>query len=159
MAKEGHKNNDNFQDFHHILFEMPCMYVHQKGQMSNAFLISTERERETSNLYIFFPSFSIRNNATLITFGRAGIKILNYGPRLDWDESWSLRLKFCPWYSSHTKQTSQSTFSYRVFIKYCVFSKIFRTLFSLGVSVCTHTRQVENQRCSRTGGVKKITKF
>ena len=31
---------------------------------------------------------------------------------------------------------------YRVFIKYCVFSdflKIFRTLFSLGVSVCIHT--------------------
>ena len=33
--------------------------------------------------------------------------------------------------------------SYRVLIKYCVFSelfKIFRTLFSLCVSVCTHTR-------------------
>ena len=47
---------------------------------------------------------------------------------------------------------------YRVFIKYCVFSelfKIFRTLFSLGVSDCTHTRQVENQRCSRTGRVQK----
>ena len=45
---------------------------------------------------------------------------------------------------------------YRVFIKYCVFLedfKIFRTLFSLGVSVCTHTRQVEHQRCSRTGRV------
>ena len=32
---------------------------------------------------------------------------------------------------------------------------IFRTLFSLDVSVCTHTRQVENQRCSRTGRVQK----
>ena len=35
------------------------------------------------------------------------------------------------------------------------FLKIFRTLFSLGVSVRTHTRQVENQRCSRTGRVQK----
>ena len=34
--------------------------------------------------------------------------------------------------------------------------KIFQTLFSLGVSVCTHIRQVENQRCSRTGRVQKI---
>ena len=45
-----------------------------------------------------------------------------------------------------------------MFIKYCVFSellKILRTLFSLGVSVCTHTRQVEHQRCSRTGRVQK----
>ena len=44
----------------------------------------------------------------------------------------------------------------------CVFSeflKIFRTLFSLGVSVCTHTRQVEDQRCSRTGRVKKNHKI
>ena len=51
---------------------------------------------------------------------------------------------------------------YRVFIKYCVFSdilKIFRTLFSLCVSVCTHTRQVEHQRCSRTGRVQKIHSF
>ena len=45
-----------------------------------------------------------------------------------------------------------------MFIKYCVFSeflKIFWTLYSLGVSVCTHTRQVENHRCSRAGRVKK----
>ena len=51
---------------------------------------------------------------------------------------------------------------YRVFIKYCVFSeflKIFWTLFSLGVSVCTHTRQVEHQRCSRTGRVQKNHKI
>ena len=47
---------------------------------------------------------------------------------------------------------------YRVFIKYCVFSelsKIFWTLFSLGVSVCTHNRQVKNQRYRRTGRVQK----
>ena len=47
---------------------------------------------------------------------------------------------------------------YRVLIKDCVFSgdfKIFLTLFSLSVSVCTHTRQVENQRCSRTDRVQK----
>ena len=51
---------------------------------------------------------------------------------------------------------------YRVFIKYCVFSKKFQiipdsglSLFSLCVSVCKHTRQVEYQRCSRTGRVKK----
>ena len=45
-----------------------------------------------------------------------------------------------------------------VFVKYCVFSedfKIFLSLFSLGVSVCTHTRQVEHQRCSRTFRVQK----
>ena len=52
---------------------------------------------------------------------------------------------------------------YRVFIKYCVFLedfKIFRTLFSLGgVSVCTHTRQVEHQRCSRTFRVQKNPKI
>ena len=35
------------------------------------------------------------------------------------------------------------------------FWKICWTLFSLGVSVCTHNRQVENQRCSRNGRVKK----
>ena len=49
-------------------------------------------------------------------------------------------------------------FSFRVFIKYCVLFKslkIFRNPFSLGVSVCTHTRQVEHQRCSTTAGVQK----
>ena len=35
---------------------------------------------------------------------------------------------------------------------------VFRTLFSLDVSVCTHTSQVEHQRCSRTGRVEKIQK-
>ena len=47
---------------------------------------------------------------------------------------------------------------YRVFIKYCFFSKdfrIFRTLFSLGVSVNTQTRQVKHQHCRRTGRVQK----
>ena len=52
--------------------------------------------------------------------------------------------------------------SSRVFIKYCgFFLKIFKypdpclSLFSLGFSVCTHTRQVEeHQRCSRTGRVQ-----
>ena len=38
---------------------------------------------------------------------------------------------------------------------YSEFFKIFRTLFSLGVSMCTHTRQVEHQRCSRTGRIQK----
>ena len=37
--------------------------------------------------------------------------------------------------------------------------KIFRTLFSLGVCVCTHSRQVENQRFSRTGRVQKNRKI
>ena len=35
------------------------------------------------------------------------------------------------------------------------FLYIFRTQFSLDVSVCTHTRQAEHQRCSRTGRVQK----
>ena len=35
---------------------------------------------------------------------------------------------------------------------------IFRTLFSLGVSVCTHARHVEHQRCNRSGTVQKIFK-
>ena len=39
------------------------------------------------------------------------------------------------------------------------FSKIFLTLFSLGVSVCTHTRQVENQPCSELAEFRKITTF
>ena len=43
-----------------------------------------------------------------------------------------------------------------IFFKYF---KIFRTLFSPGVSVCTHTRQVEHQRRSRTGRVQKIQIF
>ena len=33
------------------------------------------------------------------------------------------------------------------------------SLFSLCVSVCTPTRQVEHQRCSRTGRVKKSQSF
>ena len=37
--------------------------------------------------------------------------------------------------------------------------EIFRTLFSLGASVCTHTRQVEHQRCGRTGRVQKNHKL
>ena len=44
-------------------------------------------------------------------------------------------------------------------VLFSVFFKTFRTLFSLGVSVCTHTRQVENQRCSRTGRVQKNHKI
>ena len=55
---------------------------------------------------------------------------------------------------------------YRVFIKYCFFPQIFKnipdsglSLLSLSVSVCTHTRQVENQRCSRFGGVQKNHKI
>ena len=51
---------------------------------------------------------------------------------------------------------------YRVFIKYCVFSKILiyfpDSVFS-HVSMCTHARQVEHQRCSRTGRVQKIQKI
>ena len=41
----------------------------------------------------------------------------------------------------------------RVFIKYCVFSDVLNildsglSLFYLIVIVCTHTRQLENQRC------------
>ena len=33
------------------------------------------------------------------------------------------------------------------------------SLLSLGVGVCTHTRQVENQRCSGTDRVQKNLKF
>ena len=49
-----------------------------------------------------------------------------------------------------------------MFIKYCVFSKILKYIpdsglsrFPLIVSVCTHTRQVDHQRCSRTCRVQK----
>ena len=55
--------------------------------------------------------------------------------------------------------------TYRVFIKYCAFSKILKysgrllSLFSLGPSVCTRTRQVEHQRHSRTGRVQKNHKI
>ena len=51
--------------------------------------------------------------------------------------------------------------TYRVFIKYCVFSKILKYIpdsglsrFSLVVNVCTQW-QVKHQRCSRTCGVQK----
>ena len=37
--------------------------------------------------------------------------------------------------------------------------KILRTLFSLGVSACTLTMQVEHQRCSRIGRVQKNHKI
>ena len=53
---------------------------------------------------------------------------------------------------------------YRVFIKYCVFFRFFKnipdsglSLFSL--SVCTHTWQIENQRCSKAGRVQKNHKI
>ena len=58
---------------------------------------------------------------------------------------------------------------YRVFIYYCVFSKILKDSGLLPFSVfprCqwvylvyTHTRQVEHQRCSRTGRVQKNHKI
>ena len=44
---------------------------------------------------------------------------------------------------------------YRVFIKYCVFSKILIYFPDSVFSRCTNTRQVEHQRCSRTGRVLK----
>ena len=51
---------------------------------------------------------------------------------------------------------------YRVFIKIVFFSKILKYSglwpfsVSLSVSVCTHNRQVEHHRCSRTGRNQKI---
>ena len=57
---------------------------------------------------------------------------------------------------------AEGDINYRVFIKYCVFFefiKIFWTLYSLGVSVYTPTRQVENHRCSRAGRVQKNHKI
>ena len=51
---------------------------------------------------------------------------------------------------------------YRVFIKYCVFSKILKYIPDFGLSRCVHwtscldhKMQVEHQRCIRTGRVKK----
>ena len=52
-----------------------------------------------------------------------------------------------------------------VFIKYCFFRRFYNipdsclSLFSLGLSVCTHTRQVEHHGCSRTGNVQKNHKI
>ena len=53
---------------------------------------------------------------------------------------------------------------YRVFIKYCVFFEYLKYSVLLPFSVfprwqCVHTRQVEHQRCSRTGRVQKIYKI
>ena len=52
--------------------------------------------------------------------------------------------------------------NFRVFIKYCVFFRIYTnipdsglSLFSLIVSLCTQTSQVENQRWCRTDRVQK----
>ena len=68
-------------------------------------------------------------------------------------------IKLIRLYYDAMKSWSWACGSYRVFIKYCVFSedfKIFRTLVFLcfpSVSLCTHTRQVEHQRFNRTGRV------
>ena len=52
---------------------------------------------------------------------------------------------------------------YRVFIKYCVFSKILKYIpdsglsrFPLGVSVCCTQWQVKHQCCSRTGCIRML---
>ena len=65
-------------------------------------------------------------------------------------------------YSRPIPSLRQPVPNYMVLIKYCVFFKILKysgpwhlSVFPLGVSVCTHTRQVEHQRCSRTGRVQK----
>ena len=63
-----------------------------------------------------------------------------------------LGLSTCP--SSHTTTGCSSNIVF-----FSEDFKIFRTLFSLGISVCTHTRQVENQRWSRTERVKKNHKM
>ena len=61
--------------------------------------------------------------------------------------------------------TSLKQGNHRVFIKYCVFSKILKYIldsglsrFPLGVNVCTQ-RQVKLQHCSRTGRVQKNQHF
>ena len=53
-----------------------------------------------------------------------------------------------------------------MFITYCAFFEDFQyisdyvlSLFSLGVSMCTNTRQVVHQQCSRTGRVQKNYKI
>ena len=64
----------------------------------------------------------------------------------------------------NSNQSGKKFMLYRVLIKYCVFFedfKIFRTFaflcfLSVSVCVCTHTRQVEQQRYSRKGRVQKI---
>ena len=60
-----------------------------------------------------------------------------------------------PWEPQHEGRNFKST--YRVFIKYCVFFEyfnIFRTLAFFLDPWCTHTRQVEHQRCRRTDRVQ-----
>ena len=59
-------------------------------------------------------------------------------------------------------RSNRMSVRYRVFIKYCVFSKILRYIpysglsrFPPGVSVCTPARQLEHQRCTRTCRVQK----
>ena len=65
--------------------------------------------------------------------------------------------------SFETRVRGETIVIYRVFIKYCFFSKDFRIFLTLSFSVfprcqCVY-RQVEHQRCSRTGRVQKITTF
>ena len=45
------------------------------------------------------------------------------------------------------------------FSKILKYSGLWPSLFSLGVSVCTHIRQVEHQRFSRSGRVQKKYKI
>ena len=75
------------------------------------------------------------------------------------DGAYTLEMSLLIFFSSLQSRTTEG--KYRVFIKYCVFKKIFKFIldsglsrFPLGVSVCTQW-QVEHQRCSRTGRVQK----
>ena len=73
---------------------------------------------------------------------------------------WHTRASF----GKRTKsRSSDHPLYYRVFIKYCVrrfliYSGLLLSLLFLGFRVCTHTRQVEHQRCSRTE-LRTISKF
>jgi len=75
------------------------------------------------------------------------------------------KLSLCLVFSAHCSQSSShiiSLLSSTGCSLICVYSKKYfnipdsgLSLFSLGVSVCTHTRQLEHQRCSRNGRVQK----
>ena len=76
---------------------------------------------------------------------------------------------FKKWPSKRSECTFRSLarMMYRVLIKHCGFFDDFEwnildswlPPFSLGVSVCIQTRQVEHQRCRRTGRVQKNHKI
>ena len=116
--------------------------------------------------HLFWPQGLKVSNKYLSTFSVTNITVIRLGLNRKTVDIICMSSKgFKPKNCSRRYEFSICILLYRVFIKYCVFSKdirILRTLVFLcffGVSVYTQTRQVEHQCCSRTGRIQKIHKI